>query len=195
MKGNPVQGITIGNGAALNVSIGFIPARVDLWNVTDGDILTVGFCDPYTMTFTSGGTTEITKGSLIKGATSGATARVVAALLSSGSWAGGDAAGIFVLDTITGTFGTENVYVSSDQVAGIDDGTVVVQAVASMKIDTAAATVTTTSMITPYVGTALIAKGFTIGAVVAEEAKILRWMAWRGEGNFYGDNTLGLVNS
>jgi hypothetical protein len=152
MKGNPVTGITIGNGAALNFSIGFIPAKVEVWNVTDGDIVTYGFCDPYTMTFTSGGTTQITKGMAIKGATSLATARVTGVMLSSGTWAGGDAAGILVLESIVGTFTTESVYITSDQTTGADDASGVLPVTHSMKIDTAAATVTTTSAITPYVG-------------------------------------------
>jgi hypothetical protein len=181
MKGNPASGITLGNGAAINIPLGWIPSFVQVWNVTDGDIVTSSFIDPYTMTFTSGGTHEIAAGDTIKGATSGATAFVSAVILSSGSWAGGDAAGIFVLDKIVGTFQSEAVYEISDSISGTDDATGAAQAVHSVKIDTAAATVTTTSALLPYVGTSLIPKGFTIGSVVAEEAKILRWMAWRAD--------------
>lgn len=183
MKGNPASGFIVGNGAAINISLGWYPAKVEVWNVTDGDIVTFGFLDPQVMPFTSGGTTPIVAGSKIKGATSGVTAYVTDVLLSSGTFAGGDAAGFFVLDRLSGTFQSENVYISNDSTAGIDDATVTANILGSMKIDTAAATVTTTSAISRYAGSASAAIGFTIGSVVAEEAKGLRWFAWRADQN------------
>lgn len=182
MKGNPAFGIEVGNGAAINVSLGWIPDVVHVVNVTDGDIITIGFPSTYAMAFTSGGTTEITAGSKIKGATSLATCKVVDVMLSSGSWAGGDAAGFMIVEKIVGTFQSEAVYIYSDTVAGVDDASGALPGVNSIKIDTAAATVTTTSAILPYTGVAgTTAQGFTIGSVVAEEAKQLRWVAWRAD--------------
>lgn len=68
----------------------------------------------YTLAFTSGGTYEIIPGDTVTGATSGATARVVSISLSSGTWAGGDAAGTFTLDTVVGTFVAENLNVGDN---------------------------------------------------------------------------------
>jgi len=59
--------------------------------------------------FTSGGTTEIASQDTITGATSGATAVVERVLVTSGTWAAGDAAGRFILSGQTGTFQAENL--------------------------------------------------------------------------------------
>lgn len=67
-----------------------------------------------TLAFTSGGTYEILPGDTITGATSGSTARVVAITLSSGTWAGGDAAGTFTLDDRSGALQAENLNVGGN---------------------------------------------------------------------------------
>lgn len=54
--------------------------------------------------FTSGGTTEIVAGHRILGATSGAQAMVLRVVKTSGTWAGGDAAGWLYLCSVAGTF-------------------------------------------------------------------------------------------
>jgi hypothetical protein len=59
--------------------------------------------------FTSGGTHELLKTDSIVGATSGATAQVGAIILTSGTWAGGDAAGTLHINKQTGTFQSENL--------------------------------------------------------------------------------------
>ena len=61
--------------------------------------------------FTSGGTTEIAEGDVITGATSGAFATVTRVVKTSGTWAGGDAAGYFYFASQTGTFQAENLNV------------------------------------------------------------------------------------
>lgn len=66
------------------------------------------------LVFTSGGTTEITENASILGTTSNATAVVRRVQLTSGSWAGGDAAGILTLVTQTGTFQAENLTFDGD---------------------------------------------------------------------------------
>lgn len=183
MKGDPVIGMTVGNGAALNISLGFIPECVLLYNATDGDLITMAFLN-WVVPFSGGGTTTIAAGDEIKGATSSARARVKQVLLYSGSWAAGDAAGFIELveGSLVGTFGSENVYVNSDAVTGIDDATVTANVVHNCAISTAAAAATTTSAISRYEGSAGSAtKGFTIGSVIAEEAKLLRYIAFRGD--------------
>lgn len=66
-----------------------------------------------TIAFTSGGTTEIEEDDTITGATSGATATVKRIIVTSGTWAGGDAAGTLVLYSQTGTFQSENLDVGA----------------------------------------------------------------------------------
>jgi len=64
--------------------------------------------------FTGGGTGEPLPGCLLTGATSGASAYLVAVELDSGTWAGGDAAGTIVLSGLTGgtAFQAENLNAS-----------------------------------------------------------------------------------
>lgn len=175
-------GHIVGNGAAINISLGWYPDRVDVINMTDGDIMTIGSLARMSVAFTSGGTTEIVAGNLITGATSGSTAYVRAVLLSSGTWAGGDAAGFFIISSQTGTFASENVYVPG----GTNDATITAAATPCVKIDTAVATVTGNSAISRYEGSTTAAHGFTIGSTVAEEAKLLQWFAWRAQEKVYG---------
>lgn len=181
MQGSVIVGMAVGNGAALNIELGFVPSHVRLYNATDGDIITEAFLD-WVVPFSGGGTTTIAAGSKIKGATSGATAIVRAVHLYSGSWAGGDAAGFFELldGSLSGTFGSENVYIVNDTVSGIDDATVTANVVHNCAITTAAGSATGNSAISRYEGSAGSAsKGFTIGSTIAEEAKLLRYIAFR----------------
>jgi len=61
------------------------------------------------LAFTSGGTTAIAVGDTLTGATGGATATVCCVTLDSGTWAGGDAAGEFLIYGQVGTFEAEEV--------------------------------------------------------------------------------------
>lgn len=172
------SGEVVGNGAAINVELGYIPDLVIITNATDGDKIHMGYPNRMAIPFSGGGTTEIVAGDLIEGATSGATARVKSVLLYSGTWAGGDAAGFFIIEreTLTGTFESENVFVGS----GTDDATVTVNVTHTVDIDTEVASATGNAAISGYVGVdATNAKGFTIGSTIAEEAKLLRWAALR----------------
>ncbi|MEQ8394985.1 hypothetical protein [Thalassobaculum sp.] len=63
--------------------------------------------------FTSGGTTPIAEQDTITGATSAATATVERVIVSSGSWAAGDAVGRLILSGQTGTFQSENLDVGA----------------------------------------------------------------------------------
>lgn len=170
-------GITVGNGAAINIELGFIPDMALVYNATDGDLITGGFLNDMVIPFSGGGTTEVAVGDTITGATSGATAVVSQVLLYSGTWSGGDAAGFFVAkrQDITGTFGSENVYTS-----GTDEATVTVQVAHSFASAAAVAAATGNDALSAYTGSSGSAsEGFTIGSSVAEEAKLLRWIAFR----------------
>lgn len=63
--------------------------------------------------FTDGGTTPIAVDDTITGATSTTTANVVAVVLDSGSWAGGDAAGTLWINQQVGDFESENLDVGA----------------------------------------------------------------------------------
>lgn len=175
-----ISGEEVGNGAAINVELGWIPDLVIVTNVTDGDKITIGYPNRMAIPFSSGGTNEIAAGDVITGATSGATATVAKVLLYSGTWAGGDAAGFFIIerDSLTGTFGSENVF--GEAAGATNDATVTANVTHSVDIDTEVAGATGNAAISGYAGSAgSAAKGFTIGSTVAEEAKLLRWTAFR----------------
>ncbi|MDO9527386.1 MAG: hypothetical protein Q7J57_17900, partial [Gemmobacter sp.] len=67
-----------------------------------------------TIAFTSGGTYEIKETDVIVGATSAATAVVRRVILTSGTFAGGDAAGRLIVDSVAGTFVSENLNVGAN---------------------------------------------------------------------------------
>lgn len=173
-------GILVGTGAAINVELGWIPDFVEVWNATDGDLVTSAFINEQVIPFSSGGTYEIKPGDTIIGASSGARAIVSKVLVGSGSWPGGDAAGFFVVarDDIQGTFGSENVYAEGSGTA--NDATVTANVTHAFATSTAVATASGASAITPYPGTnGGAAQGFTIGSTVSEAGKCLRWIAMR----------------
>jgi hypothetical protein len=176
--------VVVGNGAAINVELGWIPDHVRVVNLTDADKDTEAFLGQiaYSIPFTSGGTKVIAAGDTITGATTaGASARIARVEVSSGTFAGGDAAGFFIVryGDMTGTFTSENVYVSSDDTSGTNDATVTANVTISFSTDTEVAGETTNAMITPYAGDTTHAPGFTIGSTVAEEAKLLAYIATR----------------
>lgn len=176
MKGMIKAGYLVGNGAAQNVSLGFIPDYVKIVNATDGDIITEAFLGPdQVVPFSSGGTYEVVEGDVIVGATSAAIATVVEVLEYSGTWAGGDAAGFLVVRVKSGTFGSENVNVGTNS----NVATVTANVTHSVNIDTEVASATGNAAITRYAGTDEIPAGFTVGSTVMEEAKLLRYLAIR----------------
>lgn len=183
------HGLLRGTGSAVNVEIGFIPDLVIVSNLTDGDVFQFCWTNRLIFAFTSGGTNIPAVGNVMKGATSGAKAAISDVITNSGTWAGGDAAGWIVLDSssVVGTFtGGENLYNLTQQVAaGLDDLTMTAAPLTiGEKIDTAAATITGTSLVTPYAGDATHKPGFTLGSVVSEASKILAYIAFQsGAGN------------
>lgn len=181
-------GFIHGTGADQNVELGWVPEYVKIVNLTDGDMVYENWLAKV-LAFTSGGTTEASAGDTLTGATSGATATIRQVILDSGSWAGGDAAGwlIFNAGDITGTFSAAET--AGLNASGTDDLTVTAaQDSDGINTDTeVAATTTQDTTVTAYVGTASAnARGFTIGATVSEDAKLLGFIALRsgpGEGD------------
>lgn len=163
-----------GTGSALNIPLGGVPMFAELHNVEDGDRIDVFFRGK-TIAFTSGGTNEIKKGHLIQGVTSGARARIRDVLIKTGSFAAGDAAGVFIIDHAdsenTGTFGSENIIVLNDGIASTDDATVTAATnISGEAIQTAVASGT---QLTAYVGDRSNSPGLTIGATASEDNKLM----------------------
>jgi hypothetical protein len=170
-------GFVYGTGAAVNVECGFIPDLVILWNHTDGDVMNLAMPSVRTMAFSSGGTSEIKAGHYIRGATSNARALVKQVLTDTGTWAGGDAAGTLILDSLSieGTFASESIYIEGE--SGTDDATGAAVGTIGVDSDTEIANDTG---ITPYVGAAgTNSPGFTLATAVSEDAKLLVWTAFR----------------
>ena len=76
-----------------------------------GDLIEAMTATVWTLAFNSG-TVAIAVGDTVTGATSTATGYVAGVTVSTGSWAGGDAAGTLTLRRATGTFAAESLKVS-----------------------------------------------------------------------------------
>ncbi len=182
----PVRtGFIHGTGAALNIEIGFVPDYVRIWNVTNGDVITGGF-PKRVIIFSGGGTQVITKGNWIKGITSGAKARITEVILDSGSWAGGDAAGWFLVDAeeVTGVIASENAqqYASEPGTTAAVDDDVTIQLDVEFNLDLTLNTLqgqsTLANQVIAYIGTeAVRRKGFTMGASLSENGILLFYLA------------------
>ncbi len=170
-----------GTGSAINVELGYIPDRVDIFNATDGDKITTSWPKISMFAFTSA-SLEIKAGDKLKGATSGAEFEVVAVVWDSGTVAAGDAAGWMLIDMMTkkGTLTTEDFYRISDDTSGANDLTGAVQTTPNVSIDTEAASETGNAGVTPYIGTSgSAAVGITVGSTISEDAKLLIVTAYR----------------
>lgn len=167
-----------GTGAAINVSLGWVPDRVTIINLTDGDKIDINSLD-LVMTFTSG-SVEPVANDVLKDLTNGGYARVKEVILDTGSWAGGDAAGWIIFDplSLVGTIGAAGLDINgsgTDSLTGStpnQDGVSIGAAVT--------ATTTDATNVKAYAGSdASAAKGFTIGATMSEDGKLLFYEAIR----------------
>lgn len=178
------HGYFYGAGAAVNVAVGYIPSHVEIYNVTDGTDYAVGF--PGKLLPFSAGTLQPAPGAKVIGLTSGAKGQVKDVIISSGSFAGGNAAGWIVMDadTIVGTFAAENLNFSTDTSGAVDaatTGTVVEDSLyqtAALGLVTGAGATAVTSYIGAP-GPAGTPKGFSVGATIAKAGKRYRWVAYR----------------
>ena len=98
--------LTIPDNADFDFSGGTftIDTRANVDNLTANQVLYYQKTDIESAAYTSGGTTEIVAGVTITGATSGETAIVDSVVLSTGTWAGGDAAGTIYVHTVSGAW-------------------------------------------------------------------------------------------
>lgn len=187
MTPNIKTGRFVGTGAAINVECGFIPDVVVTWKITDLDGINIWQRGQHCL-FTSGGTHVIAAGDRLQGATNANVwRRVQEVYVTSGTFAGGDAAGHLIFDSEegSGTFGSENVdLLDPTGGPGIETanvGTVAAQTeLANMLISTAVAGVTPANGIQPYLGVAASnAKGFTVTATLSEDAHVFGYIALR----------------
>lgn len=177
-------GYLLGGGAAANVECGFVPDFVRVVNVTDGTVINHGYPGSQLLGFDSG-STEIKVRDKLVGATSSAKAIVKQVILTSGSWAGGDAAGYLEVDptTVSGTWADNEeidvwlgdtdkfAFKDADNVATVN-GTLITP---GNDIDTEVAA---DAGITAYGGSdASAPKGFTLAAGIMVSAKLIRWDA------------------
>lgn len=184
---NVAVGFLRGTGAAINVELGWIPDFVKIINLTDGDVTWENFLAKV-IAFTSGGTEEIKAGDVLHGNTSDATATIAQVILDSGSWAGGDAAGWFILEP--GSIGSASFSAAETAYRdGVDsDGDNYCTLTAAEDQDgvttgaAVAASTTAATNVAEYQGVSgSNAKGFTVGATVSEDAKLLGYFAFRGD--------------
>lgn len=113
----------VGDTFTVTVPVGGLQYRAINFSGVDGSAKAAGLSfatydasasGQRTVAYTSGGTYEILPGDTITGATSGSTARVVSLTLTSGTWAGGDAAGTLTLDDRNGALQAENLNVGGN---------------------------------------------------------------------------------
>jgi hypothetical protein len=174
----PRQMYLVGTGAALNIPLGYNPDWARLVNLTDGTILNEYFRGrimPFTV-----GTVALVPGAKIKGATSGAVARVMDVVIATGTLAASTAAGWIILDDAdaagvpyadkVGTFSTENItlFGASTTIGAITVDVTMPQ----IKIDTAVAPITASNAITYYAGDKNNAKGLTLAAGIMTAGKL-----------------------
>jgi len=103
-----------------------LPHTMKMWLRKELTITLVDSTSDYTLkirrlSFTSGGATAIAVGDTITGATGGATAKVCCVTLSSGTWAGSDAAGELLIYDQVGTFQAEELNTNLATIAANSD--------------------------------------------------------------------------
>lgn len=194
------MGLHVATAGPDNIQVGFIPDVVKLSKMNGTIPVQNTWIRMKVCAFTSGGTYELQAGDIIQGATAkGVRAEVRKVALTSGTWAGGDAAGfLFWQDwNQNGTFGSENVDLMNSG-STVDGGggvltanvaTVTAQTELGNYVLTGHATPTSSSFefvtpangIQPYSGSdGANSEGFTITATLASAGDIWYWEALRG---------------
>lgn len=176
------SGVFWGTGAAVDISLGFIPDRVEVVNLSTTAIVYNGTCNLYLFTYTSGGTATPVVGDVMIGATSGAEATITSMKLDSGSWSAGSAAGRFTtrVSDSKGTFNSgENLYrYTGDVGSSRDDLTMTGTPVThTWSIDTEVAG-ETTNTVTSYRGSNATPPGITVASTVATATHLFHYSAW-----------------
>lgn len=181
------SGFLVATGAEQNVSLGWIPDKVKITNLTDRDHI---YEAPVAriIRFDGGGNEEIKAGYTIEASDKGWKATVRQVLRAAGSWAGGDASGFLVLDadSLTGAANIANndtirVARTSDATPAGDWATVNGAGLMPLSLDTSAAVAAAaaTAQVRPYLGTpAASARGFSVGSTIGAAGELLFYEAW-----------------
>lgn len=200
MSGQLIEtGLHFSGADAANINVGFVPDAVIMFKTGSVPAMNV-WVRMKVCAFTSGGTYEIKPGDVIQGATSTLVrAEVRAVQVTSGTWAGGDAAGNLYWQDIhqTGTFGSENVDLLAAGGTALGGGGVGTANVATVTAQTEAfnfalngnatpasssyTSVTPAQGIQPFGGSiAGGPEGFTITDTLATAGDAWFWIAIRG---------------
>ena len=100
--------VAAGSGKVRELNLTGVDGSENAYGIAIADLDTTDTTQRF-IAYTSGGILALLEGETLTGATSGATARVVSFTLVTGTWAGGDVAGVLVLDNQVGTFQSENL--------------------------------------------------------------------------------------
>ena len=176
------EGYMDGN-TAQNISVGFVPTTVRVVNRTGRDEMWEADLNQ-TIGFTSGGTLEIFAGYKIGGATNGWEAIVAQVVLGAGSWAGGDAAGWFILEP--GTLDPASPTITAETIRATEFADVAptgnfATAVANLIPNgiEMSGTFASESGLTPYYGSPPgNARGFSVTTALGSAGDLLKWHAW-----------------
>ena len=179
------DGFIVGNGAARNIELGFVPSRVKITNLSGRATYEASLAE--VIGFDSG-SSEIKAGMRLDAADEGWRGTVRQVILASGSWDGGNAAGwiVFEAGTLEGraNIADNDTIYSSDQadlagstdVATVNGAGLLAQGVGRPGDGNA---VSASAEITPYYGThASMAKGFSIAAAISVDNNLLQYQAW-----------------
>jgi hypothetical protein len=176
-----------GTGAAIYLDCGGVPDEIRVYNATDGDEFDVAFPRRRYIPFTSGGVQEPKVGDELVGDTTRARCTILNILKASGTWAGGDAAGFFIVDVNThkknnapSNFGSENVslvarhYVNGNA-SQSNVATVTAGVCKGYNSAAAVAAVDNSNDIEPYIddGTNGAFSGVKLGTDISESGKLL----------------------
>ena len=189
---NMQSGFFAGAGAATSISLGWVPDRVEVVDLTSGTVDYIDFPSIKTLAFTAGGAgslvsgLSILPGHIVVGAVTGATAQIKAVALASGSFAAGTAAGFLILDagTISGTFnGSEAVFIKGGLNAGVggqNDAVTTSAAIVRGVVISGTAGPVLDASDTAYVGSfAMSSQGFTVAAAACVAGHLYAWTASR----------------
>jgi hypothetical protein len=100
--------VAAGSGKVKELNLSGVDGSEDAYGILVQDAVATDDSKRF-IAYTSGGVLPLLPGTILTGATSGATAQIVSFTLTGGTFAGGDAAGVLILDNQAGTFQSENL--------------------------------------------------------------------------------------
>tara|TARA_B100002003_G_scaffold184400_2_gene172746 strand:+ start:2355 stop:2912 length:558 start_codon:yes stop_codon:yes gene_type:complete len=182
-KGHFASGVILGAGAAVNVSCGFIPDLVIL-NNANGATETVTIGGGFAVVKFDSGSTEIVVGDKLVDESAAGTFYVKSVTVTSGTWAGGDAAGWMEIYFVSGTVTNNNTLgiVKREGRAAVTNAATVDGSILYPNVDIDTEVGAASAFVLPYAGVAATTpRGFTIGASAAVSGEFVWWAAFGKE--------------